>query len=165
MQKIIKDRQIVEDRWQRVGAQEALPVGDVIVPWPRWKVEQESLLAHEGKVAIWLTGKDNPRELKEELGRFEMIAIDFPNFNDGRGYSIARILRDELGYMGELRALGDVLRDQIFYLARCGFNAFEVRKDKDLEEALAGLHDFHVMYQAASDRTKPIYRRFGGMGA
>ncbi len=165
MQKIIKDRQIVEDHWQRVGAEGAIPAGDVIVPWARWKAEQETFASHDGKVAIWLTGKDNPRTLREDLGHFEMIAVDFPNFNDGRGYSIARILRDELGYKGELRALGDVLRDQIFYLARCGFNAFEVRKDKDLEEALAGLHDFHVVYQAASDQTQPIYRRFGGAGA
>lgn len=165
MHKIIKKDKVVEDAWLRVGADEPFPAGDIIVPLARWRAEQEALSTHQGKVAICLTGKDNPRELKEDLSKFELIAIDFPKFADGRGYSIARILRDELGYKGELRAVGDILRDQIFYLMRCGFDAFSVREGKDLEDALEGLRDFSVVYQAASDATVPVYRRFGRTGA
>ncbi|MCB9640047.1 MAG: DUF934 domain-containing protein [Myxococcales bacterium] len=165
MPRIIKKDQIVEDTWVQVGASEPFPEGDILVSLERWQAEQETLQAHAGRVGLCLIGKDNPRELKGLLDQFALIAVEFPKFADGRGYSIARILRDELGYKGELRATGDILRDQLFYLMRCGFDAFAVREDRDIEDALAGLRDFSVVYQAASDYTSPIYRRFGRTGA
>ncbi len=159
MRKIIKDQQIVDNDWQQVNAEEPIPAGDVIVPFSRWNAEQETLLTREGRLGVCLYGDDNTRDIATSLQHFDVVAIDFPKFADGRGYSHARILRDEIGYKGELRAVGDILRDQIFYLARCGFNAFVVRKDKDLEDALEGLKDFTVTYQAAADNPNPIYRR------
>ncbi len=90
-----------------------------------------------------------------------MIAIEFPIYRDGRGYSQARILRDRYSYEGELRAVGDVLKDQMFYLHRVGFNAFEVRADRSIEDALKSLKDFSVTYQPAVDNPLPLRRRFG----
>ncbi len=158
MRKIIRNREIVESPWVRVGQDDELPTSPVIVPFKRWLAEQDTLAAR-GDVAVYLEGDDDARALAPHLESLELVAIDFPKFGDGRGYSHARILRDDLGYQGELRAVGDILRDQIFYLARCGFNAFEVREDKNLEEALEGLQDFSVTYQAAADEKRPIYRR------
>lgn len=161
MRKLIKHKQIVENTWQHLDETTPLPAsGDVTVPLTRWLQEHESYTHHIGCIGIRLVGSDNARQLRPfDLSKIPLIAISFPKFADGRGYSHARILRDELHYPGELRAVGDILRDQIFYLARCGFDAFEVREDKDLEEALAGLADFSVTYQAAADEHRPIYRR------
>lgn len=160
MRKLIKNKQIIEDSWQHLDQAEPLRPGDITLPLSRWLAEREQCQQHAGRVGIRLHGSDNVRELRGvDLSQVPLIAITFPKFADGRGYSQARILRDELKYTEELRAVGDVLRDQIFFLARCGFDAFEVRADKDLEEALAGLSDFSVTYQAASDDNRPIYRR------
>ncbi|MGA9665176.1 MAG: DUF934 domain-containing protein, partial [Gallionella sp.] len=91
--------------------------------------------------------------------QFSVIAVDFPKFADGRGYSIARLLRTRLGYRGELRAIGDVLRDQMFYMQRVGFDAFAARTDKDIGDARRGLSDFTFSYQASSDERLPLFRR------
>lgn len=159
MRKIIKGKEIVDSDWLRVDHEEALPNGNVIVPWKRWKAERETLANRENKPAVYLEGDDSARELAPHFDDVAFIAVDFPKFADGRGYSHARILRDELGYIGELRAIGDILRDQVFYLARCGFDALEIREDKELEDALQGFNDFRETYQAAADTPKPIYRR------
>lgn len=159
MRKIIKDKQIVDSDWQHVADEASLPAGNVIVSFSRWQKEREALLGREGGLGVCLHGDDNARDARSDLQHFHLVAIAFPKFADGRGYSHARILRDELGYKGELRAVGDILRDQLFYLARCGFNAFEVREGKDLEDALEGLQDFSVTYQAAADNPNPIYRQ------
>ena len=87
------------------------------------------------------------------------MVLNFPAFKDGRGFTTARLLRERHGYKGEIRAVGDVGRDQMFYMQRCGFNAFEVRSDRDLEDALRALDDFTVTYQAAADQPLPLYRR------
>ena len=88
-----------------------------------------------------------------------MIAVDFPKFADGRGYSIAYNLRARLGYSGELRAIGDVLRDQMFYMQRVGFDAFAPRADRSIEDALKGLSDFSEKYQTSWDEKLPLFRR------
>jgi uncharacterized protein (DUF934 family) len=85
--------------------------------------------------------------------------VDFPKFTDGRGYSIAYNLRARLGYTGELRAIGDVLRDQLFYMQRVGFDAFAVRADKNIHDAVKGLTDFSEKYQASWDEKNPLFRR------
>ena len=88
-----------------------------------------------------------------------MVAIAFPVFTDGRGYSLARLVRERLGFRGELRAVGDVQRDQIFYLLRCGFDAFALGAGKQLDEALGAFEDFTEAYQAGADQPIPLYRR------
>jgi uncharacterized protein (DUF934 family) len=85
--------------------------------------------------------------------------VNFPKFADGRGYSTARLLRERYGYHGEIRAIGDVLHDQLFFMKRCGFDAYAVRADKDIEAALAGFDDFSDAYQAAVDQPQPLFRR------
>ena len=90
--------------------------------------------------------------------RIALVAIRFPAFTDGRGYSTARLLRQRHGWTGELRAVGDVLRDQMFYLARCGFDTFDLKDGESVAEALAGFGDFSEAYQSAADRG-PLFRR------
>lgn len=159
---IIHRGAIVSDSWQRVDAEASLPDGDVIVPLARWESDREALLAHAQaghKIGVLIDGTHDVRALKADLPHFHTIAVEFPSFADGRGYSHARILRDQLGYEGELRAVGDVLRDQIFYMHRVGFETFETAPGLSLESALKGLEDFSVTYQAAADDARPLFRR------
>lgn len=102
---------------------------------------------------------DDPAGIADRLGAAARVEVNFPRFTDGRGYSIARLLRERFGYQGELRAVGDVLRDQLFYLSRCGFDAFLLREDQDAEEALGALHDFSEAYQASVERPQPLFHR------
>jgi len=158
--KIIRNREIVEDSFVYVSDQAELPeTGDIIVDVAAWEQLKDALEQHKGRVGVKVSGDAEPEDLPADLEKLDVIAIDFPVFRDGRGYSLARILRDRLGYDGELRATGDVLRDQMFYLHRCGFNAFEPRADRCIEEALRGLSDFSVTYQADANEKRPIYRR------
>lgn len=165
MSEIIKDRAIVEDAWLllRVASDGALPElpaqGDVIVPLTLWQTQRDALLAHNGKLGVWLAPNDDPEVIAADLDAFAVIAVDFPQFTDGRGYSTARLLRERYLYTGELRAVGDVLQDQIFYLHRCGFNAFAVRADKDIESALKALDDFSETYQVSVEQPQPLFRR------
>ncbi|MGB2248985.1 MAG: DUF934 domain-containing protein [Alcanivorax sediminis] len=161
MGKVIVDGAIVDNQWQRLEAESlenGLPEGKVIVPLAYWQSNRDELISR-GDVAVWLAPGEEPRDLEDDLERFELIAIHFPAFKDGRGYSYARELRTRYKFQGEIRATGDVLRDQLFYLQRCGFNAFEVRADRSIEEAIAGLQDFTVTYQGDVTDPRPIYRR------
>ncbi len=116
-------------------------------------------LRARGEIGVWLKPDDDPEPLAEDIATLPLVAVDFPQFTDGRGYSTARLLRDKLGFAGELRAIGDVLRDQLYYLRQCGFNAFAVRSDRNLDEALKGLSDFSDNYQATATRPVPLFRR------
>lgn len=163
MARIIKNGSVVEDDWQLQGVgvtAEELPAGRIIVPLAFWQSHREELIAR-GAVGVWLDSTEEPQELAGDVDTLPLIAINFPEFKDGRGYSLARILRDRLGFQGELRAIGDVLRDQLFYMKRCGFDAFAIRPDRDPEQALASLRDFRETYQAATDNPLPLFRRRG----
>ncbi len=164
MPKLIKNRQIVEDSWLTLAVEEdvqpTVPAdGAVIVPVSVWLTQREALLARNAPLGLLVDGDTEPEDFVADLGRFEVIAVHFAAFADGRGYSLARLLRQRYGYTGELRAVGDVLRDQLFYLARCGFDAFAVRADRDLADALNGLDDFSEVYQSAVDQQQPLFRR------
>jgi uncharacterized protein (DUF934 family) len=165
MPKLIKDRAIIDDTWQLLrpasdGALPELPAqGDVIVPLALWQTQRDVLLARKSKLGVWLAPNDEPELIAADLDKFAVIAVDFPQFTDGRGYSIARLLRERYKYTDELRAIGDVLQDQIFYLHRCGFNAFAVRADKNIESALKALHDFSEVYQVSVEQPQPLFRR------
>jgi uncharacterized protein (DUF934 family) len=89
-----------------------------------------------------------------------VIALEFDQFKDGRSYSLARLLRERYKFNGQIRAVGDVLHDQLFYMRRCGVDAFELRPDRSAEDALRAFKEFSVTYQAAADDTRPLYRRF-----
>ncbi|WP_374517406.1 DUF934 domain-containing protein [Undibacterium squillarum] len=169
MREIIKDRAIVQDDWSVLRLNEgetpetvSVPAGKVIVPLAVWQVQRPALLQRlqaSQEIAVWLA-PDQPAELiADDAALFPLIAIDFPKFNDGRGYSAAYLLRSRYRYTGELRAIGDVLRDQLFYMQRVGFNAFATRADRSIQDALKGLTDFSEVYQASVDQPLPLFRR------
>ncbi|MGA8864086.1 MAG: DUF934 domain-containing protein [Gallionella sp.] len=162
---IIKNKTVVDDDWTvlRLGEHDtpdevAVPSGKIIVPLKVWQAQRNVLQART-ELGVWLASDERAEDLENELARFAVIAVDFPKFADGRGYSIARQLRTRLGYTGELRAIGDVLRDQMFYMQRVGFDAFAPRRDKDMAVALTALNDFSFSYQASSDDPLPLFRR------
>ena len=167
---IIKNKTVVNDDWcvLRLGENDTpetvqVPTGKIIVPLQVWQAQRDTLQAR-AQLGVWLGSAERAEDLQHDLGRFAVIAVDFPKFADGRGYSIAYHLRVRLGYQGELRAIGDVLRDQMFYMQRAGFDAFAPRADKDIHEALKGLSDFSVTYQASADEAQPLFRRVSRRG-
>jgi uncharacterized protein (DUF934 family) len=157
--RVIKDREIVDDAWELLPAGTPVPPsGDVILTLAAWKEWLQAPRDRAGKLGVVLHSDELPEEIPE-LHRLPLIAIDFPKFVDGRGYSSARLLRERHAYKGELRAVGDVLRDQLFYMARCGIDSFALKAGKDIEGALAAFNDFSVAYQAAADDPRPLFRR------
>ena len=162
---IIKDRNVAADPWLRLelntdGSPPAVPsAGDIIVPLALWQVRRDELVARPGRLGIWLDSHEDPATIAEDLKLFGVVAVNFPNFGDGRGYSIARLVRERYGWKGELRAVGDIFRDQLFYLASCGFNAFALREGEDPQEALAAFGDFSEAYQSSVERPLPLFRR------
>lgn len=162
---IIRDGAVVSDDWNilRPGpdaplAMDALPAGRVVVPLEFWIAHADELAARE-TAAVWLAGHEDPSRLQPWLPTLPLIAVDFPKFTDGRGFSTAYLLRSRLGYRGELRAIGDVLADQLFFMKRVGFDAFAVRADKDIHKALALLKPFSDVYQGSWDNPVPAFRR------
>jgi len=158
--RVIKDRQIIEDTWQLLAAGTPLPpAGDVIVSlavWNEWIAAGRP--QRSGRVAVVLESDELPEQITQ-LEQARLVAINFPKFADGRGYSSARLLRERYRYAGEVRAVGDVLRDQLFYMARCGIDSFALKAGKDIEGALAAFDDFSIAYQAAADDPRPLWRR------
>ena len=119
------------------------------------------MLFRSGKTGVWLKGSDDPTQLQSNGApiNLPLIAVEFGQFVDGRGYSIGRLLRERYGFKGELRAIGDILRDQLSALARCGFNSFALKEGKSLDDALKAFDDFSDAYQNAVDQPAPYYRR------
>ena len=166
MPTIIKNGQIVVDAWQVLKLSEgetpesvSLPNEPTLLPLAVWLARKTEILATGNPVGVWLDSSEGPEALADDLAHFAVIGVNFPKFADGRGYSSARLLRERYGYRGEIRAIGDVLHDQLFYMKRCGIDAFAVREDKDIEAALAGLKVFSDAYQAAVDQPQPLFRR------
>jgi uncharacterized protein (DUF934 family) len=162
--RVIKDRKIIDDGWTLLAPDAPIPPsGDVIVSVAQWAAYNAALDAGQpsersGQIGVVLHSDELPEQI-QHLDRLPLIAIDFPKFGDGRGYTSARLLRQRFGYKGELRAVGDVLRDQLFYMARCGIDSFALKPGKDIEGALAAFDDFSVAYQAAADDPRPLFRR------
>ena len=147
---IIKDQQIAENTWTFVADDSPLTDGDITVSLDRWNKEKEHLLKHNGKVGIRLTSSDSNNAISTtDLTSISLIELDFPVFTDGRLFSHAQLLRSRDAYKGEIRAVGNFMTDQVFYLHRVGVNAFEFAEPKDIELALTALKDFSVYYQAS----------------
>lgn len=162
---MIKNKMVVADDWRvlRLADGETAKTVDIeqrkiIVPLQVWRERHDSL-HRRADVGVWLACDESLQDLIGNLGHFAVIAIDFRVFTDGRGYSLAFNLRARLGYRGELRAIGDVLRDQLFYLQRVGFDAFAPRQDRNINDALRGLSDFSERYQASWDTRLPLFKR------
>lgn len=164
---------IVDDAWTVLrGAEGQAPTDEqiaaaassqdaVLFPLPVWLAHKDGLLASRdaARTGIWLAPDDEPGDVAGELARVSLLAVDFPVFRDGRGFSTAYLLRTRYGWKGQLRAIGDVLRDQLNFMKRCGFDAFAVRADKNIEDALKGFSEFTVTYQASVDEPLPLFRR------
>jgi uncharacterized protein (DUF934 family) len=162
MPQLIKNGALFDDSWTLLPEAYSLTDlpnrGPVIVPLALWLAERGVLRAR-GEVGVLLAPDEDPADLGGDIAALPLIAIDFPQFTDGRGYSTARLLRERHRYQGELRAVGDVLRDQLYAMRECGFDAFVVREDRDAGDALAGLREFGGLYAPTARTPQPWYRR------
>jgi len=162
---IIKNKSIVDDDWvvlrlhdQETSETVIVAAGKIIVPLKVWLSQREKL-QHRADLGVWFASDERPEVLKADVSKFFVIAIDFPKFTDGRSYSIAYNLRERFGYTGELRAIGEVLRDQLFYMQRVGFDAFAPQPGRDLHDILKGLTVFSEAYQTSVNQKSPLFRR------
>lgn len=149
---LIKDQQIIEDNQQFIAEDQALPAhGDITVSLTRWQQERDRLLQHPGKVGVRLEPTDAPEQLANDLDKITLIEVDFPVYTDGRAFTHARVLRSRYHYSGEIRAVGQFMADQVFYLWRVGVNAFQLPNPQHLPVALKTLNDFTVNYQPSTN--------------
>ena len=167
MADLARSAEMKSDSWQLLdtpqdvaralsGASHGAP--GVLVPLALWLASRESLRASGMRLGVQLDATDDPQDVAADLADLALIAVRFPKFSDGRGYSIARLLRGRYGYRGELRAVGDVLLDQLYYMKRVGFDAFALRDDQDAQAAAAALGAFTTGYQGSTDAL-PLFRR------
>jgi uncharacterized protein (DUF934 family) len=166
MAQIVANGRIEADNWRLLDTPAAVAALDnagstharVLVPLALWLEERIALLATQHELGVLLEGTEDPARLAGDIDRLALIAVRIPRFADGRSYSVARLLRGRYRYQGELRAVGDVLHDQLFYLMRVGFDAFALRADQDPHAAQAALEAFSAPYQGSSDQP-PLFRR------
>jgi uncharacterized protein (DUF934 family) len=148
--RLLRDRQIVVDEWLYVAEAAADSSAPLIVTFNQWQMEPDTWIKRGGPLGVVLSPADKVEQLAPDLSRFALIAAEFPTLSEGRGYTQARLLRERWNFKGELRALGSVRRDQLFFLARCGFNSFEL-PEADLEDAHTAFSTFSAAYQPSND--------------
>lgn len=160
MTQIIRNRRVEDDLWQTLPAEATdVPAGPVIVPLALWKSHREELIARATPVGVWLAPDQEPAEISSDLKHLSIVAVNFPKWGDGRGYSTATLLRRRLGWRGELRAFGDLGRDHVFNLARVGFDSIRLGDRHDPHAALAAFNDFSLRYQGSVDDPVPLFRK------
>jgi uncharacterized protein (DUF934 family) len=165
MEKLIRNRRAATDSWQWLkadasGEPPSVPAeGDVIVPLSLWKARRDALRVRSGRTAVWLDVKEDAAEIAEDLATLPLVAVHFPVFSDGRSMSTARLLRERYDYRGEIRAVGDVARDQLLYMERCGIDSFALRPSEDMDNALAAFAELPRTYQANAVERQPYFRR------
>lgn len=154
---VVKDGIIIEDPWVHVADGEDMPMNSpVVVSADRWLTDRASLVHRNGRIGVRLRNDQSPDDLGEDLYRFGVVALEFPAFKDGRAYTQARLLRERYRFTGEIRAVGDVLRDQLLFMQRCGIDAFEIRKQADAEAFAKAVGEISVYYQPAADDRRPV---------
>lgn len=153
---LIKNGAFVEDPFVTVGDEDALPEGAAIVSLERWQAERETLRARNTPVGVRLKSGQEPSAIVEDLDKLAVVALEFPAYRNGRAYSYARLLRERHGYKGELRAVGNVLRDQFQFMIRCGFDALEVADNITPEIFAECAGFFTVFYQPAADGRETV---------
>lgn len=162
MPRLIKGESVIEDSWTWIEDREvtldSLPAGSVIVPLPLWQAERDALL-ERGEVGVWLAADEEAEAIAEDLDHLAVIGLHFPTYADGRNLSNAALLRSRFGYRGEIRALGDVARDQLSYMRRCGFDAYQIPPERDPEQEIAGLKVMRDYYQGDVLQPQPLFRR------
>ncbi|MGI1671551.1 MAG: DUF934 domain-containing protein [Neptuniibacter sp.] len=155
---LLINREVVADNWTLINEETLDQAGDIIVPLALYLENRDSLENREGQLAIQVNGDDELDELLDNLDKFPLIAVDFPAFRDGRGFSIARLLV-RAGYKGEIRATGDVGRDRIAYMERCGFTAIQISDEIYKEEMLSAFTEVSNYYQSATDSNRAVYHQ------
>ncbi len=158
--RIFKDGRVVDDPWIPVDDDAVLPDGaPALISLARWRADRAALSRRNARLGLRLASAEPPGQVAEDLDRFALIALEFPAFTDGRAYSTARLLRQRYGYTGELRAVGNVLRDQLLFMQRCGFDTYECPDAEVADAATAdwngAFEEIDVVYQAAADRRRP----------
>jgi uncharacterized protein (DUF934 family) len=150
---LIKAGKVVEDTFVDASGAETIPAsGAVIVSFEQWQAQRDALLARGTALGLRLHSDQSPELVAEDAQRFALIALEFPKFRDGRAYSYARLLRERYGFKGELRAVGDVLMEQLFFMLRTGFDAFDLQQSPDPVAAFqTAMTDFSVWYQPTGD--------------
>jgi uncharacterized protein (DUF934 family) len=154
--------QVVADDWRRLPAGGDWPAGSHLLIALRDALARRADFeqrAVQGALGLWLASDDEPAAAVPLLAHVALVAVDFPVFTDGRGYSTATLLRTRHGWRGELRAVGDVLHDQLLAMRRVGFDSFALRAGRDPYAALAAFDDFSEVYQGAVDQPLPLFRR------
>lgn len=160
---LLKSGKRVDDPWTRVRADDAIPAeGPVIVDLARWKAERASLLSRRTPIGVLLESGTAAEEIADDLGQLALIALEFPKFSDGRPYSTARVLRERYGFAGELRAVGDVLLEQLHFMDRAGFDAFEIESEHAEQDWQVAQADMSVWYQPTADRRPTAIKRRHG---
>jgi uncharacterized protein (DUF934 family) len=157
---LIKNGRLAEDRYVRVLDDAPIPDGvPAIVPAARFLADADEMLRRDAPTGVEWPNNRAVAELEPYLDRLAVIVLAFPNFKDGRGYTQARVLRERYGFVGELRAAGQILRDQFLFLVRAGFDALEVVKQSDADAFASTLARYTVFYQDAGDDRVPAMRR------
>jgi uncharacterized protein (DUF934 family) len=160
---LLKAGRFIADGWRHVEDADVVPESEAVtVSLKRWSSERDALYRRGGRLGLRLPNDAVPATLACDVERFDLITLTFPRFTDGRAYSQARLLRGRLGFRGELRATGDVLRDQLLFMRRCGIDAFEVSDRAVTENWLAAFEDFGLFYQPAEDARPWIARQRTG---
>ncbi|MDC1514122.1 DUF934 domain-containing protein [Porticoccaceae bacterium] len=160
MQKMLSHGVVTEDNWTVLQMPvETIPQGNILLPLKYWLEQSAELDGQAGLVGVWLDSDEEVEALADDLAQLPVVALNFPKFVDGRGFSSARLLRDRYDYKGEIRAIGNVIQDQLFILQRCGFSQFCLADNVDLEAAAKSLNDFSDSYQTAADQDQPLFKR------
>lgn len=159
MPRIIKDNAITESEFAVTDAESATVEGSNQILPLAFYLENKATLTGRNDIGVWLEAGEDIETLGEDVHELPIIALNFPTFSDGRSYSNANVLRRTLNYQGEVRAIGDVRRDQINNMVNCGFNAFEPAAGQDADKCLQELEGFSENYQSTITRPEPLFRR------
>lgn len=149
---LIKNGEPATDPFVDATVLDSIPEqGALLVTLGQWRQHRETLVVRDAPLGVMLTSDEHPENIAEDLDKLALVALEFPVFRDGRAYSYARLLRERYGFEGELRAVGDVLVEQLHYMHRVGFNAFQIDSDEPLEDWQTAAGEFSVWYQPAGD--------------
>ena len=153
-----------DDRFTVVSDDEGTPQGDIIVSLKRYQAEGDALQTNSRDVGVRIETDEEIEALAYDLPRIPVVSVAFPKFGDGRAFTTATLLRERFGYKGEVRAVGDVLREQAGFMVRCGFDAFEPADGSTPEQWAAATHRFRHVYQRAADRRPTVFDERAGAG-
>jgi uncharacterized protein (DUF934 family) len=163
---LLKNGSVIDDIYTDVRDADVLPKsGALLVSLGQWQNNRADLLQRDEPLGVWLRSDEKAESIADDIGHFGLIALEFPAFGDGRAYSTARLLRSRYAYAGELRAVGDVLLEQLHFMNRVGFDAYDIRDDDPMEAWETAAADISVWYQPATDARPTVLELRHGRGA